>query len=75
MVLQAARRRRLVQRMLGHASAVLTLDRYGHLFTDELDAVAARLDEAVRHADVYRMCTESTLPLFDEDSLQIQRAV
>lgn len=33
-----------VQRMLGHASATLTLDRYGHLFGDELDAVAERLD-------------------------------
>jgi integrase len=35
-----------VQVMLGHRSATLTLDRYGHLFGDELDAVAARLDEA-----------------------------
>ena len=34
-----------VQRMLGHSSATLTLDRYGHLFGDELDAVADRLSE------------------------------
>lgn len=33
-----------VQRMLGHSSASLTLDRYGHLFEDELDGVADRLD-------------------------------
>lgn len=33
-----------VQAILGHASATLTLDRYGHLFGDELDAVAERLD-------------------------------
>jgi hypothetical protein len=26
--------------MLGHASAAMTLDLYGHLFGDELDAVA-----------------------------------
>jgi hypothetical protein len=32
--------------MLGHASAQMTLDRYGHLFADELDAVADRLDAA-----------------------------
>jgi integrase len=32
-----------VQAILGHASATLTLDRYGHLFGDELDAVAERL--------------------------------
>jgi integrase len=35
-----------VQSMLGHASAQMTLDRYGHLFGDELDAVADRLDAA-----------------------------
>jgi hypothetical protein len=34
-----------VQRVLGHASATLTLDRYGHLFGDELDSVADRLDQ------------------------------
>jgi integrase len=37
-----------VQAMLGHASATLTLDRYGHLWPDELDAVADRLDAAAR---------------------------
>jgi integrase len=36
-----------VQRMLGHASAAMTLDRYADLFDDDLDAVADRLD-AVR---------------------------
>lgn len=35
-----------VQSMLGHASAQMTLDRYGHLFPDELEAVADRLDAA-----------------------------
>jgi hypothetical protein len=30
--------------VLGHASATLTLDRYSHLFEDELDGVADRLD-------------------------------
>ena len=39
-----------VQAMLGHASATLTLDRYGHLFSDELDAVAERIDAAARAA-------------------------
>jgi integrase len=39
-----------VQAMLGHASATLTLDRYGHLFGDELDGVAQRLDVAARAA-------------------------
>lgn len=34
---------KVVQRMLGHASAALTLDRYGHLFDDDLDTVADAL--------------------------------
>jgi len=44
-----------VQTMLGHASAVLTLDTYSDLFPDDLDAVAARLDEAVRKQSVGRL--------------------
>jgi len=34
-----------VQRMLGHASAAMTLDRYGHLWDQGLDDVAARMDK------------------------------
>jgi integrase len=34
-----------VQRMLGHASAAMTLDVYSGLFDDDLDTVADRLDE------------------------------
>lgn len=37
-----------VQRMLGHASAAMTLDVYADLFDDDLDAVAAALDGAAR---------------------------
>ena len=33
-----------VQRMLGHASAAMTLDTYADLFDDDLDAVSDRLD-------------------------------
>ncbi len=36
-----------VQRMLGHASAAMTLDIYSGLFDDDLDAVAERLDAAL----------------------------
>jgi integrase len=35
-----------VQKQLGHASASITLDRYGHLFPDELDQLAERLERA-----------------------------
>jgi integrase len=41
-----------VQRMLGHASAVMTLDRYSDLFDSDLDAVADRLDAVARKAGV-----------------------
>ncbi|MGN6128057.1 MAG: tyrosine-type recombinase/integrase [Humibacter sp.] len=39
-----------VQRMLGHASAAMTLDVYADLFTDDLDDVASRLDHAARQS-------------------------
>jgi integrase len=41
---------KVVQRMLGHKSATMTLDQYGHLFDDRLDEVADRLGAA---ADAY----------------------
>jgi integrase len=31
-----------VRKQLGHATASITLDTYGHLFRDELDALAQR---------------------------------
>ena len=34
--------------MLAHKSAAMTPDKYSDLFPDDLDAVAARLDGAVR---------------------------
>lgn len=34
-----------VQRMLGHASAAMTLDTYGSLFTEDLEDLADRMDE------------------------------
>ena len=36
---------KVVQKLLGHKTATMTLDRYGHLFPDDLDAVADRLNE------------------------------
>jgi integrase len=35
-----------IQEQLGHASATVTLDRYGHLYDDALDRLAERLDQA-----------------------------
>jgi integrase len=41
---------KVVQKLLGHKSAVLTLDKYGHLFPDDLSAVADALDAAAQTA-------------------------
>lgn len=38
---------KVLQNMLGHRSAALTLDRYGHLYPDDLDAVAHAIDAAM----------------------------
>ena len=39
-----------VQRMLGHKTASMTLDVYGHLYTEDLETVAEQLDERIRGA-------------------------
>jgi integrase len=44
-----------VQRMLGHASAAMTLDIYADLFDDDLEAVAVALDEARSRESVAKM--------------------
>ncbi len=36
-----------IQRMLGHASAAMTLDVYADLFDDDLEALAEPLDQAI----------------------------
>lgn len=41
---------KVVQRQLGHASAVMTLDTYSDLFDEDLDAVGNLMDEAFRNA-------------------------
>ncbi|MDM4138776.1 MULTISPECIES: site-specific integrase [Mycobacterium] len=54
---------KVVQKLLGHKSAVLTLDKYGHLFPDDLDAVANAFDtaaDALRTAAPYGRPTVGT---------------
>jgi integrase len=43
---------KVVQLMLGHKTATMTLDLYGHLFPDRLDELADRFDRAVCAPDV-----------------------
>jgi hypothetical protein len=44
-----------VQKMLGHASAAMTLGVYTDLFDDDLDAVAVRINDATVAASVSKM--------------------
>jgi integrase len=39
-----------LQRQLGHKDAVQTLNRYGHLYPDELDSLADRLEQVHERA-------------------------
>lgn len=42
-----------VQRMLGHKSAAMTLDLYGHLWDAQLDSVASRMQSAAGHSGIF----------------------
>lgn len=46
LAVQAGANVKAVQRMLGHASAAMTLDVYADLFDEDLDAVASRMADA-----------------------------
>jgi integrase len=50
---------KVVQQMLGHKSATMTLDQYGHLFPNRLDVVADAMDAArtAELGNVYSLCT------------------
>jgi integrase len=52
-----------VQRMLGHASAAMTLDVYSGLFDDDLTALAERMDAAARAAAEARVGAVWAQPL------------
>jgi integrase len=47
LAIQSGANVKVVQQMLGHASAAMTLDVYAGLFSDDLDSVADRLDALV----------------------------
>ena len=72
LAVQAGANVKAVQRVLGHASAAMTLDVYAGLFGEDLNAVADRLDEAaaMARADYLRTQAEiaDVLPLEFGDS-------
>ena len=47
-----------IQAQLGHASAEMTLNRYSHLYPDDLDQLATHLDAIRRRADLSRRLGE-----------------
>ena len=59
LAVQAGANVKAVQRMLGHASAAMTLDVYAGLFGDDLDAVADRLDEAAARSSADQLRTRA----------------
>ena len=60
---------KIVQRQLGHRTATMTLDRYAHLFPDELDALSGALD-GLRS----RTPTDSSRTLAAVEALEVHRA-
>lgn len=52
---------KVLQRMLGHASAALTFDRYGHLLPGQAESVADRLHEMARDSDAVPVATATPI--------------
>jgi integrase len=64
------RQREGLQTLLGHKTATLTLDRYGHLFLDGLGRIADAFDAAAENtADVLRTATGLRAVRSETDSL------
>jgi hypothetical protein len=61
--------------MLGHASAAMTLDVYAGLFSDELDALAERLDQMHRSSSADSMRTRPAVTIMDEGGREGQNLV
>ena len=56
---------KVVQRLLGHATAAMTLDRYGHLMDDDLTGVADALGKAIEATAVSLRYDEPESPSDD----------
>jgi len=66
---------KVVQRMLGHASAAMTLDVYTGLFADDLDSVAERLDVAAAQSRADSLRTADVLTLAEARSKRASQGV
>ncbi|WP_460648296.1 tyrosine-type recombinase/integrase, partial [Leucobacter ruminantium] len=72
LAIQAGANVKAVQRMLGHASAAMTLDVYADLFEDDLDAVGAAMDDA-RRAHILPTLDHPQRPLRPLDAPQVSQ--
>jgi integrase len=63
-----------VQRMLGHASAAMTLDVYSDLFDDDLDAVAEALNDRATKTNVGKMWAKAPTGASAEASMEPNQA-
>ncbi|GAB3769406.1 hypothetical protein GCM10027600_24210 [Nocardioides ginsengisegetis] len=61
---------KVVQQMLGHASATMTLDTYGHLFEDRLDEVGDAMDRAREAARQRRGPLPRVAPVLPDAGLE-----
>ncbi|MCL2782765.1 MAG: site-specific integrase [Propionibacteriaceae bacterium] len=61
---------KVVQKMLGHKSATMTLDLYGHLFPDRLDVVADAMEDA-RTAALSMSCVDGALTSSEKNTSSI----
>lgn len=65
----------LVSRMLGHASQMVTLNVYAHLFADDLDTLADRLHDAKISSAADQVRTDSPVILLSERTAGDRNAV
>ncbi len=50
----------VLQRMLGHKSAKMTLETYADLFDDDLDTAASAVHARYSHQNVLKMCSQDS---------------
>jgi hypothetical protein len=55
-----------VQRILGHASAAVTLDVYADLFDEDLDTVGASLDRIAMQTSIADLVTDMRRPTWED---------
>jgi hypothetical protein len=60
--IEGASRPRKPPTILGHSTIAVTMDRYGHLFPDELDRLADGLDVAYRTAFASSVSQSAAVP-------------